>query len=70
METNKKRLRLKVNPKDNTITIKRVKDSWNRQEMEEKIRLAFKAGMERESLLRRGFKKEALTESQWIEQNI
>jgi len=26
-------LRLKVNPKDNTITIKRVKDSWNREEL-------------------------------------
>lgn len=35
---------LKVNPKDNTITIKRVKDSWNREELEKKCRSAFKAG--------------------------
>lgn len=26
--------KLKINPKDNTITIKRVKDSWNREEIE------------------------------------
>ncbi len=30
-------LRLKVNPKDNTITIKSVKDSWNREEVKELI---------------------------------
>lgn len=30
--------RLKINPKDNTITIRKVKDSWNRGEVEEKIR--------------------------------
>jgi len=26
-----------VNPKDNTITIKRVKESWNREEVEKLI---------------------------------
>lgn len=26
--------RLKINPKDNTITIKKIKDSWNREEVE------------------------------------
>ena len=26
--------KLKINPKDNTITIKKVKDSWNREEVE------------------------------------
>ena len=25
--------RLKINPKDNTITIKPIKDSWNREEV-------------------------------------
>ena len=33
---------LKVNPKDNTITIKKVKDSWNREEVEELIYSAMK----------------------------
>ena len=28
---------MKVNPKDNTITIKKVKDSWNREEVIELI---------------------------------
>ena len=32
MEANKKRLRLKVD-KNNTITIKKVKDSWSREEV-------------------------------------
>ena len=29
---------LKVNPKDNTITIKKLKDSWNREELIEKLK--------------------------------
>jgi len=29
---------LKVNPKDNTITIKKLKDSWNREEYEQQLR--------------------------------
>lgn len=28
---------IKVNPKDNTITIKRLKESWNRKELSEKL---------------------------------
>ena len=28
---------LKINPKDNTITIKKLKDSWNRKEIENKL---------------------------------
>lgn len=31
------RNKLKVNPKDNTITIKKVKDSWSRKEVENKL---------------------------------
>lgn len=34
METNK-RIRPVVNPKDNTITIKKLKDNWNREEVTE-----------------------------------
>ncbi len=33
---------LKINPKDNTITIKKVKDSWNREEVENLIYSAMK----------------------------
>ncbi len=32
-ETITKQQNLKVNPKDNTITIKKIKDSWNREEV-------------------------------------
>lgn len=37
METNEN-YRVKVNPKDNTITIKEVKDSWTRKEVEQLLR--------------------------------
>ena len=33
---------VKINPKDNTITIKKVKDSWNREEVENLIYSAMK----------------------------
>lgn len=33
METNEKRFRPVINPKDNTINIKPIKDSWNREEV-------------------------------------
>lgn len=32
---------LKINPKDNTITIKKLKDSWSREEVESLINLAW-----------------------------
>lgn len=39
-----KELELKVNPKDNTITIKKIKDSWNRNEVVELIQKLEKDG--------------------------
>lgn len=30
---------LKINPKDNTITIKKLKDSWNREEVIQKLKM-------------------------------
>jgi hypothetical protein len=36
--------RLKVNPKDNTITIKKVKDSYNREEVEKLCKKAYREG--------------------------
>ena len=38
---------LKINPKDNTITIRRIKDSWTRDEVVKLVYKAFKAGYER-----------------------
>jgi len=40
---NDKKLQLKVNP-GNTINIKPIKDSWNREELLQYIKLAFEAG--------------------------
>lgn len=60
---------LKVD-KNNCITITKVKDSWSREELEAHCKHAFKCGMESESLLRRGFKDEALTVDNWINQNL
>ena len=37
---------LKVNPKDNTITIKKVKDSWNREEILNDIEQAIIQGLD------------------------
>ena len=34
-------LKLKINPKDNTITIRKVKESWNREEVLQLLRIAF-----------------------------
>lgn len=33
METTERKLKLKVNPKDNTITIRRIKDSFTREDI-------------------------------------
>ena len=35
---------LKINPKDNTITIKKIKDSWNREEVEKLCKNAIEFG--------------------------
>lgn len=56
--------------RNNYITITKVKDSWSKEEVEAHCRFAFKCGMESESLLRRGFKDEALTVDNWINQNL
>ena len=37
---------LKINPKDNTITIKKVKDSWNREEILNDIEQAIIQGLD------------------------
>lgn len=58
----------KVNPKDNTITIKRVKESWNREEMEKKLWEAWDAGYC--SALNNSKAIKGLTFKEWIEQTL
>lgn len=55
---------LKVNSKDNTITIKKVKDSWNRKEVIELIR-DFE-----EQAAHAGANSAYLGTEQWIEKNL
>lgn len=53
-------IELKINPKDNTITIKKVKDSWNREEVVEllnKLNNTLNIGSD-------------LTLEQWIRENL
>ena len=68
MEIHEKRLRLKINPKDNTITIKKVKDSYSREEVIEfgnKVKEYCKDGWKPDSLHRVFFEWD-----KWIEENL
>jgi len=66
-----KELKLKINPKDNTITIKKVKDSWSRKEhikqLEEVADLSYKAGL---LAARNGVTRNDWTLTDWIEENL
>ena len=55
-----KQFRLKINPKDNTITIKKVKDSWNREEV---IELIYKYCKEMTQCI-------SEEDEKWIEENL
>ena len=60
--------KLKINPKDNTITIKKVKDSWNREEVIEfgnKVKEYCKNGWKLDSLHMVFFEWD-----KWIEENL
>jgi len=57
--------KLKVNPKDNTITIKKLKDSWNKEEVIEIL----KQFNDRHNTFFFGKDKETLVNN-WIEQNL
>ena len=68
MEIHEKRLRLKINPKDNTITIKKVKDSYSREEVigfGNKVKEYCKDGWKSDSLHRVFFEWD-----KWIEENL
>ena len=54
--------KLKVNSKDNTITIKKVKDSWNKEEV---IKLLFKC----KDFLQR-YNKESISFDKWVKENL
>lgn len=54
-------LKLKINSKNNSITIKRVKESWDREEVIELITKAYYAISDR---------AKAVTLNEWIEQNL
>ena len=60
--------KLKINPKDNTITIKKVKDSWNREEVIEfgnKVKEYCKDGWKSDSLHRVFFEWD-----KWVEETL
>jgi hypothetical protein len=68
METPNKRLKLKINPKDNTITIKKVKDSWNRVEL---INLLQDCWSESSfNLAKQTNKEDFITFNEFIENNL
>jgi hypothetical protein len=60
-----RKLRLKVNPKDNTITIKKLKDSWNRDEVISLMRLSIQEGLRLEAECDINFNIE-----QWIKEKL
>ena len=55
---NLKALTLKINPKDNTITIKKLKDSWNREEVFAVITTFANANIEAKNVVK------------WLEENL
>ncbi len=58
--------KLKLNPKDNTITIKKLKESWNREEVEQLLS-KFSKDFEQSSRIS-GYIKEKTTN--WIKENL
>jgi len=55
--------KLKINPKDNTITIKKLKDSWNREEVHNLMMQAWIFGQADKSL-------DYTIREKWIEKNL
>lgn len=59
--------KLKINPKDNTITIKKLKESWNREEMFELLKKAYLQGRNDGHCT---FRVEELGFDNWIKENL
>jgi len=57
-------LHARVNPKDNTITIRKIKDSWNREEVVAFAYEAYKYGIQQ------GQTPRPTTFNKWIEENL
>lgn len=58
-------LRLKINPKDNTITIKKVKDNWNREEIEQIVIKAIS-----DTNKSNKYRNVSTLPNKWIEENL
>lgn len=56
--------KLKINPKDNTITIKKLKDSWNKEELIAEIRKYAKDSLNVDRY------KNVFFTNEWIEKNL
>ena len=61
---------VKINPKDNTITIKKVKDSWKREEVEDLCRKAFLLYKSDNYGYPGLIKSTKEKEDKWIEENL
>lgn len=65
--------KLKINSKDNTITIKKVKDSWSREEVESLLLKVMNLGMSTRQDQLRGYSSNKSGEEileEWIKQNL
>lgn len=64
-------IKLKVNPKDNTITIRKMKDSWNREEVAVLLQKAIFYGMGlEEPRTENSAKSQQKRINKWIEENL
>jgi len=61
---------VKVNPKDNTITIKKLKDSWNREEVKKLMLIAHTNASGYVGCLNNNEKQRFLSFSEVIEENL
>lgn len=66
----KDELKLKISSKDNTITIKSIKDSWNREEVIELCKSAFDTGIIYQRTKTNVFNSPSINIDKWIEKNL
>ena len=65
METNEKRFRPVINPKDNTITIMILKDSWGREEVRKLLNESYLIGM-----YNANEDEEPIDHDEWMDKNL
>lgn len=61
---------LKINPKDNTITIRKMKDSLNRAELDPILELIREIATDDLDRVSEGIKNKAIERLKWIEENL